>query len=220
LLTTNQKAWKILKNISTDPENRHGLNLKKYLTLFLKKGHNISDNIFDKLTLDLVNDRLDKPADIYTGGCAFLYDAHFYFILSYSCNDYKTGVCLLGFKIVGNKLLVVQIQGLRFTGAFYGRIRFGKDEDAIKRTVKTLLSSLKWERLLIKITEDWAREMGFGKMGILQARHNEYFISEPTTENWIARNKRLKMHYDVTAERMGYRKKLFSKYRFKNLPKT
>ncbi|MBI2057637.1 MAG: hypothetical protein HYT63_01480 [Candidatus Yanofskybacteria bacterium] len=210
---TESKAFKILKNKNIDPADRHGINLKKYLPLFLKKNSKISQNLLNSLNLDLANDKLDELLERYDGGCAFRYDATFYFILWYTYKEYKTGICLLGFKIRGDKLFVVQIQGLRIDYDFF----CNRNNEDIKKTLKLIMSSLKWERLLVKIAEDWARKMGFRKIGILQAKHNEYFRKDPTVEWAIARNNRLKMRYDVTAERMGYKKKPSSRYRSKSL---
>ena len=216
MLATKSGIIKILKNKEIDPVNRHGINLKEYLPLFLKKNSKISQDLLDSLNLDLANDKLDELHKRYDGGCAFRYDATFYFILWYTYKKYKTGICLLGFKIRGDKLLIVQIQGLRIDYDL-----FSDRKEDVKKTIKPIMSSLKWERLLVKVVEDWARKMDFKKIGILQAKHNEYFVNETEAIDWqITRNDRLKMHYDVTAERMGYRKKLRSKYRFKNLPKT
>ena len=57
------------------------------------------------------------------------------------------------------------------------------------------VGSLKWERLLVTIVEDWAREAGFSACLGLPASENPHYPNSPQAH----------LRYDVTFKRMGYK---------------
>lgn len=78
------------------------------------------------------------------------------------------------------KLVIKQIQGVR-----------GKEE---------ILKKLRWEKLLVQAVIDWGKNQGVKRFEIMKAEENYYWRG-----NDIERQKRLFMHYDVTAKRMGFK---------------
>ncbi len=211
-----KRALKTLENTTVPPEKRHGINIKPLLLKFSRM-QPTDEKFLNRFRLDLLDDQREKFkfGEIYDT-CAFRFDARFYFVLAYlDTNDKAVGVCLLGFEIEGNKILIKQIQGIRFDSWSYSAQKQKKVEEA--------LLFLRWEKFLVKVCEIWAAKLGFKKIGILKAENNPYFIKigfSPLTESELARNNRLFMHYNVTAKRMGYKLKTKSKYFMKSLKKT
>ena len=214
-----KKALKILKNQSVDPKDRHGIELKPLLDRFRKKTP-AGKKVFNPnhLGLDLIN---DTPTDTERveldqryQECTCHFDADFYLVLTYT-PVYLTplkpvGICLAGFNLERRKrLCIVQIQGLRCDNFNEFLYKQGEFLEFLE-----ILHSIRWEKLLVAALEQWAKKMGFKKIGIQKAKHNDYFNHDNlnTPKNW-----RLKMHYDVTAQRMGYKATKRSKYFFKNL---
>lgn len=78
------------------------------------------------------------------------------------------------------KLIIKQIQGVR-----------GKEE---------VLKKLRWEKLLVQAVIDWGKNQGVRRFEIMKAEENHYWWGSNTE-----RKKRLFMHYDVTAKRMGFK---------------
>lgn len=85
----------------------------------------------------------------------------------------------IGFNIEAGQIIVRQIQG-----------NPGK---------RASLQLFKWERMLLAILTDWARQSGFDQIRVIQAKNSNWYL-EYATE----RNKRMFMHYDVTARRSGF----------------
>ena len=219
-----RRALKILKNSKIDPRDRLQINPKPLLDKFTKK--ELADKSFLKseyFGLDLINDldanyyykESDEMKKRYKE-CAYRFDAKFYLVLTCTPASLPTvkpiGICLAGFKFgigiggVRKTLFVVQIQGLRCGGEFTYSL--------VGKEVLKILGSIRWEKLLITALEQWAKRIGFKKIGIQKAECNYYFLHgrPDDSKNW-----RLKMHYDVTAQRMGYKAARGSNYFFKKL---
>ena len=78
------------------------------------------------------------------------------------------------------------------------------------------LRSFRWEKILLQILIDWAKQNGFERIDVVRAKNSGWWSSFRCD-----RNKRLYMKYDVTAKRMGFklgkfeldkRKKVYSLY--------
>ena len=96
---------------------------------------------------------------------------------SSEANEYEYLACM-GFDVLGDNIIVQQIQG-----------NHGKEK---------FLCLFKWERMLLAILTDWAKQNGFSQIRVIQAKDTEWYRNED-------RKKRMFMHYDVTARRSGFR---------------
>lgn len=85
----------------------------------------------------------------------------------------------IGFNVEAGQIVVRQIQG-----------NPGKGE---------ILRLFKWERMLLAILTDWARQSGFSQIKVIQAKDSGWY-----REYAEERIKRMFMHYDVTAKRSGF----------------
>lgn len=85
----------------------------------------------------------------------------------------------VGFNVETGQIIVRQIQG-----------NPGKGE---------ILRLFKWERMLLAILTDWARQSEFGQIKVIQAKDSGWY-----REHDKERIKRMFMHYDVTARRSGF----------------
>ncbi|OGN02377.1 MAG: hypothetical protein A2655_01435 [Candidatus Yanofskybacteria bacterium RIFCSPHIGHO2_01_FULL_43_42] len=84
----------------------------------------------------------------------------------------------IGFDIDGNRVIVKQIQG-----------NPGKGE---------ILCLFKWERMLLAILIDWAKQSSFDQIRVIRAQDQSWYRTDSE------RAKRMFMHYDVTARRSGF----------------
>ncbi len=85
----------------------------------------------------------------------------------------------VGFELGGIKLIIHQIQGSK-----------GK---------KKFLAQLKWERMLVDLVYNWAKQNGFKEVRIQSAESNDWEKIKNTSYG--------KMLYDITAERSGFKRK-------------
>jgi hypothetical protein len=72
---------------------------------------------------------------------------------------------------------------------------------------KVILNKLRWEHLLVALGISWASGVDIDQAVIQPANRNKYYEKSGTGER-EAWQKRLKMRYDVTASRMGFKKDL------------
>ncbi len=189
-----------------------GKELKKSLTSFrenVKENISIDSLIPEFLKSEFKNIELPKYkvsthwqlSDCRTPDYAFYLDANYVFILSgIDGEDNEISLACLAFNPFGAKSICIrQIQGAY--------------SDYNKRV--SILKPIKWERMMIKIVCQWARQHKI---------RNVYMISA-TESNWYNddRHNQMYMRYDVTAKRMGFKynplKKLYrsSAYRFKQV---
>ncbi len=97
-------------------------------------------------------------------------------------------IACIGFDIEdGGVINVKQIQGNRSSS----------------KSVKDALTPLgRWDRMLLRATADWALEHGFRQVRVQKAENNGYYQkSQPNSE----RNAKLRMRYNVTPRREGFR---------------
>ncbi|MBI4812698.1 hypothetical protein HY798_04695 [Candidatus Falkowbacteria bacterium] len=97
----------------------------------------------------------------------------------YLINDKKEyrGLACVGFTIEKSIIHIRQIQGARY-----------RQEE---------LLPLRWEKLLVKVVIEIARQLGFKTVEILPAEKNEW--------RDLISYSQLKLRYDVTAKRMGFK---------------
>ena len=89
----------------------------------------------------------------------------------------------IGFDVIenGRVIKILQIQG------------------APKKS--TELSILKWERMLLSILTNWAKENRFTEVRVIQAKDQRWYIRYSQDKD---HTKRMFLHYDVTARRSGF----------------
>ena len=156
--------------------HRYSCDLEKYLTDFSKTDDLVYSEEFlvKQLRRDFGVGWLSNDQDEWS----FFADAPYFFALMHG----QVMLAGIGFKILGKSIFVVQIQ-------------------AARSSKKSLLDPFRWERMLLRLLIDWAKENGFSQVLIQPADQNEYFINGTDND----RNKRLKMRYDVTARRSGFK---------------
>ena len=151
-----------------------GIGVGKYLKAF-EKSNTQHDLDFDNFSLECS----------YGYGYGRFYrvysDAQYTLTLTYQGGEYDenlNAVASIGFEVGGPSTIIVkQIQGVS-----------GKD---------SILKHLKWERMLLTILMDWAKNAGFKTVKIIQAKSSHWYSS--------ARHDSLFMKYDVTARRSGFK---------------
>ncbi len=94
-------------------------------------------------------------------------------------------VALVGFESVGlESIMVVQLQA-----------RLGIEKENLPK---------RWERTLLEAGINYAREQGFSQIQVQPSTKNTW-IKMGTSKSDKAHNLRLKMRYDVTAKRRGFK---------------
>lgn len=191
-----------------------GLDPQIYLKRFLKSGVPPDSISLAAMKIDFFSDKTYRHSSYYTY-CAHRYDALFYFALAYQ--DQKGdrwGLALLGFRVSPwrKTVFVEQIQG----------IHINPEYSLPKKEAWNKLQSFRWEKMLIKFVEDWATLNMFSRIGIRQARFNYWRRNgKHLSDTEVQHNERLRMRYDITARRMGYKtpwyRGLFRGYHYKKL---
>lgn len=194
-----QRIKRILDTARTSQELKLGLDPQVYLKKFLKR-EVLPDSIpLSTMRIDFLNAKT-FPHFRYRR-CACRYDAPLYFVLAYQDqNDDRGGLALLGFRVNAYRktVFVDQIQGIRLYNI--------EGPYPQKEELMGKLRSFRWEKMLIKIAEDWAVLNNFSRIGIRQARFNQWLQrGKVLSDSELQHNERLRMHYDITARRMGYK---------------
>lgn len=183
--------------------------IRPYVTHFLKQDADKKIFPVEKLSIELYRPNNGIQFSTYQAHPCFI-DAPFHFVLTYQCDSEERPLVFatLGFRfgrLMRNTIFIEQIQGLSL-----GPFKPYEPQEAV-------LKSLRWEKMLINIAEDWAVQNGFGAVAIRRARFNRWWLENRDGEH----NMRLKMRYDVTAQRMKYRRKRFlRKYLWKCINRT
>tara|TARA_Y100000034_G_C6900971_1_gene416712 strand:+ start:2418 stop:3080 length:663 start_codon:yes stop_codon:yes gene_type:complete len=179
------KFWEIWSGFNND-EDLNSMNLESYVKKY-KKNNLGGDEV---ATLDPSKYSLEW----HKGGkgrvhnhCEFYVDTNYGIELHYE----SRGEAFLGFEIEGDLTLrIEQIQSRKL-----GRRNPG-------------LYPLKWERMLLNLFGNWAKEKGFQKIKVQSAEDN-YWYDYPSGINGnraIERHRRrLKMRYNTTAKRNGFK---------------
>ncbi len=213
-LRQRYRAEKILLQSSsiTNVDLTLRLDVDAYIKKYLKKGVAQETIPWENLDIDFFREGQKTFPYHY---CACRYDARLYFILSYKPNGQDPwGLALVGFRTnpYSKKVLIDQIQGLSLG-------RMSPNYPLIDNAME-MLKNFRWEKMLIKLLEDWATNNRFTRVGIRKSRFNHWRHNGKPEElglSEIQHNERLRMHYDITAKRMGYRDVWFSRYRFKKI---
>lgn len=144
---------------------------------YLKPEHNLNPYDFD-LTAHFRLSRNDPNR-------LFFFDTNHGLVLSLHSGQSTLAWCLsLGISVPA-EVMIEQIQGQT-----YGRPGFH-------------LSGFRWEKLLVELACAWAKSQGIPRILLLPAELNRHWLPNdgPPNEKQV----RLKMHYNVTAERCGFR---------------
>ena len=169
-LLRNLDLKNALENIAvSDSPN---INIKEYLEKFAKKEEKerISDYNY-RLACEKHRSNSGPSAKF----SPIYYDVPYQFILLTG----KIPVANIGFKadIETSTIIIKQIQGVS------GR--------------KEYLEPLRWEKMLVNILADWAKQNGAKKMEIIKAQSNPWYNEH--------RAQSMYLKYDVTAKRCGFK---------------
>lgn len=170
---TLQDSLELFKK--SEEGRRYNIDLSSYLREFSKKNHEKSIES-DAYSIHLYykeygSGPLKKLSVVYV-------DAVYNFVLFKG----KDPICNIGFNLRedSNSMLVKQIQG-------------------VSRKQKEL-SPLRWEKMLLQIVMDWAKQNGFKKVSVIRSVDSDWHRKSAEE-----RCKRMYMKYDVTARRMGFK---------------
>lgn len=169
---------------------------------YLKPEHNLRPEDFDLTTYFRSNVRLGRSLSPDDPSRLFFFDTFHGLVLSVHCGWSRLAWCLglditipyrkyptpmlNVFSVVPVEVMIEQIQGQT-----YERPGFH-------------LSGFRWEKLLVELTCRWAKSQGVPRILLLPAELNGHWLPNDgiPDEDQV----RLKMHYNVTAERCGFRK--------------
>jgi len=107
-------------------------------------------------------------------------DAKFTFVLTYEkgTKSRSSAIACIGFDVIDEStILVKQIQGVS------GKL--------------SILQCFRWEKMLLNIVIDWAKNAGFKKVKVIRAESSQWYRPH--------RAQNLFMKYDVTARRSGFK---------------
>ena len=122
----------------------------------------------------------------YCGFESVYQDATYTLVLTYD----NEAIACIGFEVVdGSAILIKQIQGVK------GRL--------------TILKYFRWEKMLLNIAMDWAKNAGFKAVKIIRGESSGWYSP------YLAQS--LFMKYDVTARRSGFKFDEENKTYFRNL---
>ena len=157
----------------------HDINLLNYLERFLKKGFKKKKE-FNKYDIHLFySESGDEYGYGYPNYGAVYFDTRYNFVLL----DDGEPICSIGFnrRIIRRSVIFIkQIQGVR-----------NKQEE---------LSPLRWEKMLLQIVIDYAKQNKFKRIDVIRSvNHQDYFSDNKK------RSQRMYMKYDITARRMGFK---------------
>ncbi len=162
---------------------RYNIDLSDYLKRFLK--NSVKENLIKKILrlVRMAHSRYDIYVYFASGGIGagigmpyneIFFDAVCSFVLTRS----NKALCSIGFDFIDrdNDILVSQIQGVR-----------GRQEK---------LSPFRWEKMLLQILIDWAKQKGFKRIDVIRSTASKWY-NKGNAQN-------LYLKYDVTARRMGF----------------
>lgn len=112
-----------------------------------------------------------KDGTVFTPSSQY-YDAQYAFVL---CDEEKKPLANISFKAENNAIKIMQIQGTK-----------GKQEQ---------LKPIKWERMLLALVWEWARENSIEEVQIISHKDSEWHLVREYG----------KMLYDVNAQRSGFK---------------
>lgn len=168
----------------------------------------------------------DFPLQRFKTGCAYGIDPRPYFEKftkqGWSINSQmaKFDICLFGLRgsyagfwgvwadapsgLVLVKKDVWSLWGLARSNSAVAVISFETDGAIVNvkqiqgvRRCRRRLKPLRWEKLLLQLVVDWARENGFARVTVAPSRRNGWLYL-------VANHNNLKLKYDITAKRLGF----------------
>lgn len=179
-----------LTGISRTSLGFRGINIinKNYLAEFLT-----NDSSIKKLPFLIITKWKVKRYNY--GPRGFYYDATAAFVLE----TIRGPLACIAFEGYAENLrvYVLQIQGRGGTNA--------------------IPSGFRWEKFLLAHVVGWARKNGFKEILVQPARLNKWCPGEPYSEQGKQEYDRLKLRYDVTAKRMGFKFNKETGYYIKSL---
>ncbi len=171
LKTFRNKRYAELEKFKSEVFYETGL--ENYLRNFQKPGV--------RHGLNLKNFSLRYSYGLYRNDFEYIYcDAPYTLVLTYkeNCESETEEVACIGFDVVDQAtILVKQIQGV------YGK--------------SSILQYFRWERMLLKIVVDWAKNAGFKRIRVIKSESSHWF-TESRAQSFF-------MKYDVTARRSGFK---------------
>lgn len=110
---------------------------------------------------------------------------------AFELQNYEHTIALIDFDVGEEDILIIrQIQG---------------DSQLCDHGNQEYLAPLKWERMLLRITIDWASQHGFRQVRVQRAEDNKWWSIDIPPEPLVEHQERLRMRYNVTAKRSGLR---------------
>lgn len=164
---------------------RYHISLIPYLTRYCKQDEEIKEEFLYEIRFFRGR---EYPKNLNWGGDSIYCDGYYTFALVRRLKSdfsfprwFDSVIALISFNISKPKrsLKIVQIQGVK------GKRQF--------------LKPLRWEHLLVNIVVDWAKANGFKRVEIQRAEDNKWY-QYAYAEN----QEKLKIRYNVTAERYGF----------------
>lgn len=167
------------------------LDVRKYLEKFSKENSHLP---YDQLDLTFLPKT--EKADLFFDLPSRI-DTPYQFILTYKTESGETvGVASVGFSYNqdNKEVCIDQIQAIRIDRS-----------EATKESSK-IISGIRWEKMLVNILEDVGHQLNLKTIKILKSPYNEWRYEEENDSEWRKEhNDRLKMRYDTTAKRMGFK---------------
>lgn len=183
-----------------------GIPSAPYLARFCK-----NDSLKPSISGEELGLRLVRAEGNNTGIC--LADARYHMLLFYRFEGRAFSLANIGFNL---NIFFPTIRMRQIQSKKYDSIRCANVGDEQRERMVNIMRSLRWEKMLVQAVCDWAAANGFSRAAILKAKYNPWRIGMISFAA-IDHHERLKMHYDVTAQRMGFKESLFSRYWHKRL---
>ncbi|MFH0863661.1 MAG: hypothetical protein V1858_01020 [Candidatus Gottesmanbacteria bacterium] len=175
------------------PDSPEKLAIQEKLTAFITKA--TESGLIQKVasryspksgTVDLIalaDMRVDGPGHSRKYGWKILLDTPHAIILKDKSCPYNP-LAVVGLKITVNEITIGQIQG-------------------IKKADNELRQVGRWEKILVGLTEEAAKEMIIPRVRIITAKDNGWIYYNIV--NGFMDENSAKLRYDITAKRMGYK---------------
>lgn len=174
----------------TEIQEKHDLNyfLQKILPLFIKKDYKEKIKP-EKYSMKCYFQR-GPVEELFASGV--YNDAGVIFVLFTKCawwKNYQEPIAWISFDEIKdeNAIIIRQIQGAR-----------GK---------QGILQFFRWEKLLVNIILDWAKEKEYKKIRIIKANQSTWYKRENIIISYAqeTHQKNMLLRYDKTAQRMGFK---------------
>lgn len=194
-------------NINLSQEDLSEIKIMRFATISRSYGRDKLENIYCDAPWNFVLTYRDEAIASIGFSCGPYDEKNDFF---HELNNFSFWIqkMMSGYKVLDHPWLkigqyppdsitIVQIQGAKCFG-------FHKDgkEGAMK-----ILSLIRWEKLLINIVKNWAFNNGFNEVRVVSAHKNRWYTMFRNNAEKIASwETRMKIRYNTTPKRMGFKK--------------